>query len=123
VQAYVAPRTLQERPAWFRVFYAAGECYSCWWNPLTHIYAVVTADEQARFALDRLVTDTLKIASICRLDWFSTEIALTEEQFVVVDYVNDGIDTRIQSKALDGVPDSVMRGIADRLVFLIKEKK
>ena len=44
---------------------------------------------------------------ICKLDWFSTEIALTLEEFVVVDYVNDGIDTRVQSKAVDGVPDEV----------------
>jgi hypothetical protein len=50
------------------------------------------------------------------LDWFSTEIALTLEQFVVIDYVNDGIDTRVQSKAVDGVPDEVMQGIATRLV-------
>jgi hypothetical protein len=36
----------------------------------------------------------------------------------VVDYVNDGIDTRIQSKAPDGVPDEVMRRMADQLVRL-----
>ncbi len=33
-----------------------------------------------------------------------------------MDYVNDGIDTRIQSKAVDGVPDEVMQGIANELV-------
>jgi hypothetical protein len=37
---------------------------------------------------------------------------------VVVDYVNDGIDTRIQSRAADGVPDEVMEQITSRLVGL-----
>jgi hypothetical protein len=40
-------------------------------------------------------------------------------RFVVVDYVNDGIDTRIQSKAVDGAPDEIMREIAQRLVGLV----
>ena len=63
---------------------------------------------------------TQRIASICKLDWFSTEIALTLEEFVVVDYVNDGIDTRVQSKAVDGVPDEVMQNIAEQLVRIAK---
>ena len=66
---------------------------------------------------------TQRIASLCKLDWFSTEIALTLEQFVVVDYVNDGIDTRIQSKAVDGVPDEVMQGITSQLVGLVASRK
>ena len=122
VQAYVAPRILDSRPAWFRIFYAVGECFPCWWNPQTHIYSVVTSDEQALYGLERLNSDTQRIAAICRLDWFSTEIALTQDEFVVVDYANDGIDTRIQSKALDGVPDSVMQEIAGQLVKLVKER-
>ncbi|MDD2922214.1 MAG: hypothetical protein PHQ36_08000 [Anaerolineales bacterium] len=61
-----------------------------------------------------------RVASICKLDWFSTEIALTDE-FIVVDYVNDEIDTRVQSQALDGAPDEVMNGIAKQLVKIAKE--
>jgi hypothetical protein len=38
-----------------------------------------------------------------------------------VDYVNDQIDTRIQSKAVDGVPDDVIKGVAFQLVKLAKE--
>jgi hypothetical protein len=57
------------------------------------------------------------------LEWFSTEIALTLEKFVVVDYVNDGIDTRIQSKAVDGVPDEVIKIIAQQLVLIAKGEK
>ncbi|MCC7187537.1 MAG: hypothetical protein IT312_02255, partial [Anaerolineales bacterium] len=58
--------------------------------------------------------------SLCRLDWFTTEIALTLEDFVAVDYVNDQIDTRIQSKAVDGAPDEIMQDVARQLVGLAK---
>jgi hypothetical protein len=123
LQATVTPRTIQGRPAWFRVFYAAGKTYPCWWHPLTHVYAPVTSSEEHRHELTPLHDITRRIAAICCLDWFTTEIALTLEDLVVVDYVNDQIDTRIQSKAVDGVPDEVMRSVAVQLVELAKESQ
>jgi len=116
VQETVTPRTIHGQPAWFRVFYAVGKTYPCWWHPLTHVFSMVTSQDEHRYELTPLRDITQRIASICRLDWFSTEIALTLEEFIVVDYVNDGIDTRIQSRAVDGVPDEVMQGIARQLV-------
>jgi hypothetical protein len=121
LQSTVVPRTIQGRPAWFRVFYAVGQTYPCWWHPLTHVYAPVTASEENRYELAPLHELTRRIASLCKLDWFTTEIALTLEDFVVVDYVNDEIDTRIQSKAVDGAPDEIMQDVARRLVALAKE--
>jgi hypothetical protein len=119
-QAHVSPRILAGREAWFRVFYAGGDCWPCWWNPSTHVYAVLTSDEEKQFELAPVRRVTERIAQVCRLDWFSTEIALTDEgKFIVVDYVNDEIDTRIQSKALDGVPDHIMKSVAEKLVSLI----
>ena len=123
LQATVAPRTIQGRPAWFRVFYAVGKTYVCWWHPLTHVYAMVTTSEENRYELARLHEITQRIALICKLDWFTTEIALTLEDFVVVDYVNDQIDTRIQSKAVDGAPDEIMQGISSQLVTIAKENR
>lgn len=121
LQSTVTPRTIQGRPAWFRVFYAVGNTYPCWWHPLTHVYASVTASEEHRYELSPLHDLTRRIASLCKLDWFTTEIALTLEDFIVVDYVNDQIDTRIQSKAVDGAPDDVIRGVAEGLVKLAKD--
>jgi len=120
IQATVTPRTIQGQPAWFRAFYANNKTYPCWWHPLTHVFSTITPQEEHRYELEPLHEITQRIASICRLDWFSTEIARTLEQFVVVDYVNDGIDTRIQSRAVDGVPDEVMQGIAQQLVLIAK---
>lgn len=120
IQAHVTPQMIEDAPAWFRVFYANGETYPCWWDPETHIYAPLTAEEESQYRLGRLRDVTKRIASICKLDWFSTEIALADE-FVVVDYVNDEIDTRVQSQAMDGAPDEVMEGIATQLVKIAKE--
>ena len=120
IQATVIPRIIHGQPAWFRVFYAASKTYPCFWHPLTHVFSMVTAYDEHKYELTPLHAITKRIASICRLDWFSTEIALTHHEFVVVDYVNDGIDTRVQSQAVDRVPDAVIQGIATQLVGLIK---
>jgi hypothetical protein len=57
------------------------------------------------------------ISRLVGLDLFSTEIALTkDEEFMVVDYVNDQIDLRLQSKAMEGVPDGIVQDIAERIV-------
>ncbi len=121
IQATVIPRTILGRPAWFRVFYSVGRTYPCWWHPLTHVSSSVTESEEHKYELAPLHDNTQRIASICKLDWFTTEIALTHEEFVVVDYVNDQIDTRVQSKAVDGAPDEVMKNVAAQLVTLAKE--
>jgi len=123
LQATVTPRTIQGRPAWFRVYYSNGEIYPCWWNPHSHVFATVTPSEEYKYELSPLYYVTKQIASICKLDWFTTEIALTREEFVVVDYVNDHIDTRIQSTAVDGAPDEVIRNVASQLVKLAKESQ
>ena len=120
-QAHINPRILAGRDAWFRIFYVGGDCLPCWWNPSTHVYSVLTSDEETLLDLAPVRQVTERIAQVCKLDWFSTEIALTDDgKFVVVDYVNDGIDTRIQSKAVDGVPDQVMKKITEGLVKLVK---
>jgi hypothetical protein len=120
LQSHVTPQCINDKSAWFRVFYAHGETYPCWWATDTHIYQIVTAEEEIQYGLCKLREITKRIASICKLDWFSTEIALADD-FVVVDYVNDEIDTRVQSRAMDGVPDEIVNNIARQLVKIAKE--
>nr|MDQ3007951.1 hypothetical protein [Chloroflexota bacterium] len=79
IQATVTPRTIHGQPAWFRVFYAAGKTYPCWWHPFTHVFSTVTQQDEHKYELTPLHQITKRIASICKLDWFSTEIALTLE--------------------------------------------
>ena len=121
LQAHVTTRILDGRPAWFRVLFCNGAVYPCWWDQRTHVYARVTAEERARFGLRNLRELPFRIAQICGLHLFSTEIALTEAgHFLVVDYVNDPVDLRLQSKAVDGVPDGYVESIAARLVRLVE---
>jgi hypothetical protein len=124
LQAHVTARALEGRPAWFRVIYCHGAVYPCWWDQHTHIYARVTAEEKARLGLQELRRIPVRIARICGLHLFSTEIALTDGgDFLVVDYVNDPVDLRLQSKAVDGVPDAFVENIAARLVRLAEDHR
>jgi hypothetical protein len=116
LQAHVTPLVLDNRPAWFRVLVCDGGVYASWWDQSTHVYTPVRAEERFHFGLSRLYQVARRIAQVCRLDLFSTEITLaTDGRFLVVDYVNDPVDLRLQSKALDGVPDVFVERIAGRL--------
>jgi hypothetical protein len=122
LQAHVTPIFLGERPAWFRALYCCGQVYPCWWHAGNRVYAPVTTEEECAFGLRPLRQVVRTIAQICGLDLFSTEIALTADgQFVVVDYVNDQIDLRLQSRAVDGVPDAIADDIAWRLASLVQD--
>jgi hypothetical protein len=120
LQGYIVPARRGSRMAWFRVIYCAGKVYPCWWDNHTHIYTHVTSNEETCYNLESLRSITSSIATLCGLTLFSTEIAITSDgRFVVVDYVNDPIDLRLQSKAFDGVPDDIVKDITERLVELI----
>jgi hypothetical protein len=124
LQAHVTPQVLEGQPAWFRVLVCNGAVYPCWWNTQTHLYTRVTAGEKARFGLRTLYEASRRIAQVCRLDLFSTEIALTADgQFLAVDYVNDPVDLRLQSEAVDGVPDVIVENICGRLARMVDKNK
>lgn len=119
LQVSVAPVSLDSRAAWFRVLYCVGNVYLNWWDTRTHWFSPVMEEEVHRYGLAPLYDITMAIARLCGLSMFSTEIALTAEgQFLVVDYVNDQIDLRLQSKTVDGVPDELVTDIAERLAGL-----
>ncbi|HSQ38981.1 MAG TPA: hypothetical protein VLM78_02375 [Anaerolineales bacterium] len=117
LQEHVTPKLVDGLPAWFRIIYCLGKIHPCFWDVTTHVYAPLPAEAENRLGLGSLREVTNRIARLCRLDLFSTEIALTgENRLLVVDYVNDPIDLRLQSRALDGVPDFIIEDIATRIV-------
>ena len=125
LQAHVTPQFLDGRPAWFRVLVCGGAVHACWWDQNTHVYTPLRAEERFRFGLHSLYEVARRIAQVCHLDLFSTEITLAADgrsilpgKIVVVDYVNDPVDLRLQSKAADGVPDDIVENIARRLARL-----
>ncbi len=117
LQAIIHPVKLEERPTWFRILFCCDQVYACWWDPHSHIYSPVSIDQIVQYKLASLEEITRAIAKFISLDLFSTEIALTGDgHFVVVDYINDPIDLRLQSEARDGVPDSIVQAIATCLI-------
>jgi hypothetical protein len=124
LQANIVPCELNSHPAWFRVLYCGGHVYLNWWNPCTKIYFPVTESEEKEYPLAHLRTITSAISRISGLNLFSTEIAFTADSlYVVIDYVNDPLDLRIQSKAADGVPDKIANSIAENIVEMILKRK
>jgi hypothetical protein len=121
LQAHVIPTMLGNRPAWFRLIYCVGRVFSFWWDPCTHIYTLLTAGEIQSYNLERLAYLSQRMAQLCRLELFSTEVALTPDgHFLLVDYINDPIDLRPQSKAAEGVPDDVIAEIGCELARYIR---
>jgi len=124
LQAHITPVSLGGRDAWFRVIGCVGQVYPCWWDTHTHIYTPLSPDDESQYSLQALREISLMIGQLYDLELYSTEIAYTAENlFVVVDYINDPIDLRLQSKALDGIPDAVVADIADKLVGFVKQNK
>lgn len=120
LQETIRPALLGNRRAWFRVFYAFGEILPCWWDDQTHIYASLAAQQESALGLTELRGVTQRIAEICGLDFFSTELVLTPEfKVVAVDYVNEMCDMRLQSSHPDGVPDSVVERIVMALLNFV----
>jgi hypothetical protein len=116
VQETIRPKLLEGKRAWFRAYCIFGETIICWWDDLTHRYSELSPDEEDRHALGGLRAIMNTIQNACRLDFFSSEIAMTEERnFIVVDYVNEVCDMRYQSRHENGAPDAIVHTI-ERLI-------
>lgn len=125
IQEKVYPKILDGKRAWYRCYWAFGKAICCWWDDETHIYNQLLTTEIEKFGLRKLFLITKTIQKITELDFFSTEIALTEKnKFVVIDYVNDQCDMRLKSLHPDGVPDNIVLEIINSLrLFIAKEKR
>jgi hypothetical protein len=125
LQEKVYPALLDGKRAWFRCFWAFGNPVPTWWDDQTHIYSELTAAQISNYKLKKLDQILRLIYKITRLDFFSTEIVLTEDgKFVVIDYVNDQCDMRLQSQHQDGIPDRIIEQIINNLGnFILKEKR
>ena len=124
LQTHIVPSMLEGREAWFRVIYCDGLIFPCWWNTKTHIYLPVTEEDETRYGLGAIRELMVPIAYIASLELFSTEIAYTAEGlFVVVDYINDPLDLRLQSKAMDGIPDAIVQAVAVQIARSVANEK
>jgi len=121
VQEKIVPAQMDRRRAWFRVFYVCGEILPCWWDDQTKIADVLSPSQIDEKIYQKIERITRKIASICKLDIFSTEIALNPSgKLLVIDHVNDQVDLRKKSLHFDGIPDEVVDRIVASLVDCVR---
>ncbi len=120
VQERIYPLEKDGRRFWFRVFHACGSFFATWWHDLSHVYEPLLSEQVERYGLQPLFSTARTIAGVCRLNLFSTEIVLDRcGRWVAVDYVNESCDLRLKSRHADGVPDQVVRQIAERIAEFI----
>jgi len=120
IQQKINPLYISEKRGWFRVFYACGKVVPCFWDDFTRLSKPLFPEQIDEKTYKGIEEVTKKIARVCGLDFFSTEIALTEEdRLVVVDYVNDQCDFRKKSLHYDGIPDEVVQKVLYSLVEYI----
>lgn len=117
IQQKIYPATLFEKRAWFRILWAFGDIYIAWWDDEKHTYFEVTDEEFIELKLDRFEKISRQLAKICKLDYFSTETTITQEdQIFVIDYVNDQCDMRLKSNHPDGVPETIIDSFIESLI-------
>lgn len=117
LQAQIQPAWIDSRKAWFRCIHCCGEVFVNWWDTETHVYTPVRSEPDSDGILTGLSAQMRNMADALHMDLFSSEIAcLDDGTFVVVDYVNDPIDLRLQSETADGVPDEIVGRIAELIV-------
>jgi glutathione synthase/RimK-type ligase-like ATP-grasp enzyme len=116
IQEKVHPVKLENKRAWFRVFWAFGKVIPTWWDDHTHIYHTLTKEQIAKYKLQQLIKITQRLARVANIDYFSTEIVLAKNhQFILIDYINDQCDMRLQSLHVDGVPDVVVTQFIEQM--------
>ncbi|MFC1514778.1 hypothetical protein ACFL5X_02645 [Candidatus Omnitrophota bacterium] len=134
LQEKIVPIELGGKRAWFRVFNLFNTIIPCWWDDHENRYEHVLYEQFNTFGLYPLVQIVSRIASLTRMAWFSTEIALDnkngQRRFSAIDYVNDQCSMDTLSQTSSGVPDAIVKSTADymadsayRLIHGLKSKR
>lgn len=109
---------------WFRGFFCCGIIDCSWWDDTSHVYNTLSPVHVTNYQLDELFNIVEKISKIIQLNFFSTEIALSQNgKFVVIDYVNEICDMRLKSIHRDGVPDGIVQKIVRQIVEYVNKNK
>ena len=124
-----------ERNAYWRVFYCMGELIPFWWTRQEAgfagpSYRRLTGAEIKRLRLQPLLGYAKDLAAFCGMNWFSTEICLSDgdessnyqapgpdgrlRPLVAIEYVNDQCDVDVQSRCPGSPPDALVRHVAER---------
>jgi hypothetical protein len=122
LQERIQPREENGKRFWFRGFFILGLVQCAWWDDRTHIYSEITSDDVDKYGLHALYPIVRRIASVSKLRFFSTEIVRDETgRSIVIDYVNESCDMRLQSGHVDGVPDALVAVVASRIASFVRD--
>lgn len=121
LQERIEPLIIDDKQAWFRIYFLFGEIIPCWWNTETGKYIHVTLREMHNFRLLPLARIVSEIARKTSMDFFTSEIAITgkgkERKFVAIDYVNDQPELCVRSEKVgEGPVPEVVQHIAESVV-------
>jgi hypothetical protein len=117
-QRRIVPRERDGEPLYFRAFHVFGAVYVCWWNCYTDRYRMTTEADREALGLHRIEELVRHLAVLTGMNFFSSEVAQThEEEFVLIDYVNDQCHLLSQTAHPQmGVPDPLVANIAAKIV-------
>lgn len=124
IQEKIYPGIIDGKRTWFRCFWAFEKPVVVFWDDQTHIYEIISEELKLKINIKKLNQITRTIFGIIQLDFFSTEVVLTNEnKFVVIDYVNDQCDMRLKSKHTDGVPDEIVELLITYFIKAVSKAK
>ena len=117
LQEKINPKEIYLKRFWFRTFYICGTIITTWWDDYRHRYEPLSKSDLEKINITHINDIMKKIHDICELDFFSTELAITDQDRVyAIDYVNEICDMRLQSKHKDGIPDDIVNTIAEEII-------
>ncbi len=121
LQERITPVRLGGKKAWFRVFHVFDKIIPCWWDDTSGWYDQMTLYEFRKYKLQDLIRYVARIASITKMSWFSSELAVCVKhgvrRILAIDYVNDQCDMETRSENLSsGVPDHIVKFTAYSMV-------
>ncbi len=120
LQERIRPRLVNDQPMYFRAFHVFGKIHVCLWNCFTDAYSreIDSTDAEFKDCHGRITELVNKLASLCGMKFFSTEIAIDgENKIFLIDYVNDQCHMLTKSSSPgNGVPDDLVRAVAFGLV-------
>jgi hypothetical protein len=129
IQKKISWTRLGEHPAYLRAFNVCGHRTLMWWakENSQDAYELLSWEDLRKYDLMGAVEIIDKIADLTRMDFFSTEIAITKEsgpdRFVMIDYVNDQCDMDPTGNPFSP-PEEFCRFVCQRLAeFTFRRKQ
>lgn len=121
IQRKIKSKYFDSFKAWFRSFYLFGKVLTVQWDDETRIYDDLPFRKMEKIDYKKIEEITKKIADICKLHYFSTEVTIgTDGKYYAIDFVNDPCDFRRKSIHKDGVPDVIVDKFIEELKRFVK---